>query len=154
RPSERASRAVRPAELKAAVRDVGAIPQLLGQRKTLSGEAFERAHQLCRGQPHRKEMPRALAGQDRPCTPAPGAIPRRAIVVLSVLVANVTTPARARGQADLERRVHALKAAQHAVVLRAAQAVADQLEKFGSDRSLCRSLIRVRSEAHVLARGE
>src|SRR5256885_5930302 len=86
RPAERASRPVRPAELKPSARHIWPVPQLLREREPLPGEPFQRANQLGCGQPHRERMTRSLAGQDRRRPPPSAAVPKRAILVLSVLV--------------------------------------------------------------------
>ena len=120
RPTQWTGRPIWLAELKSAARDIRPIPQLLGQRQTLAGEPLERADQLGRGQAHREEMPRALPGQHRPSAATTTAVPRRAVLVLAVLIAGIASPARTGGQAHLERRVHSLEAAQNAIILRPA----------------------------------
>ena len=74
--------------------------------------------------------------------------------MLAVGVADVAPPARPRREADLERRVDALKAAEHALVLRPAQPVANELEELRRDGALGRALVGVRRKAHVLSRRE
>src|SRR5437879_13433555 len=95
-------------------------------------------------------MPGALAGEDRPWSPASATVPGRSVVVLAVEVAYVAAPRRPRGQADLERGVDALQAAQDAFVLRLSQAVPDELEKLRRDGAGGGSVVRIACEANVL----
>src|SRR4029077_14766516 len=97
-------------------------------------------------------MPGALAGEHGPGPAAATAGPGRSLVVLAVKVSDISSPRWARGQADLERRVDTLQAAQDAFVLRPSQAVPDELEKLRSDRAGGGTVVGIACESHVLAR--
>src|SRR5690348_10643693 len=102
RPTERACGSIRLAEHQSTAGDVGSIPELLGQSHARAREGLEGAHQLGGRQTHGKEMTGALTCQHRPCPAASIPIPRQAVLVLTVLVAYVSPPARPRRQADLQ----------------------------------------------------
>src|SRR5438477_954968 len=95
-------------------------------------------------------MPGALAGEDRPWSPASATVPGRSVVVLAVEVAYGSGPRRPRGQADLERGVDALQAAQDSLVLRLSQAVPDQLEKLRSDGAGGGTVVGIACKSYVL----
>src|SRR5690348_9521544 len=96
-------------------------------------------------------MTRSLTCEHRPRPAASIAVPRHAVLVLTVLVAYVSPPARPRRQADLQRGVHPLQAAKNTFVLRAPQAVADELQKLRGDCALAWTLIGIRTKPHVLS---
>src|SRR5437588_4786454 len=95
-------------------------------------------------------MPGALAGEDRPWPPASAAVPGRSVVMLAVEVAYIAAPGRPRGQADLERGVDTLQAAQDAFVLRLSQAVPDQLEKLRRDGAGGGTVVGIAGKSYVL----
>ncbi len=142
-----------PAETQSPAGNVRPVPDLFRNHQSLPGETFDGADQLSCRQSHREEVTRALAGQNRPRPPAAAAVPRRSILVLAVAITDVPPPAGARGQADLQRSVDALKAAEDSLILRPPQSIADQLEKLWRDRAFGRAVVGVAGQAHVDARG-
>ena len=127
RPAKRGCRAVRLSKLKAAARNVRSVPQLLREGESLTRKSFERPHELGGRKSHGEEMTRPLTRQHRPGPPVSAAVPRRTVLMLAVAVPGIAPPARACGEADLQRAVDALEAAQNALVLWPAKAVADEL---------------------------
>src|SRR5580704_13819329 len=73
--------------------------------------------------------------------------------MFAVSVSGVAPPAWAGGQADLQRRVHSLQAAEDPLVLWSAQPIAHELEKLGGDGAFGRAMVWVAGESHVLACG-
>src|ERR1700686_1079771 len=152
-PTEWRGRSIRVSEQKSPTRDVRAVPDLFRKHQTLTGKSLERADELGCGETHGKKVARALAGQDGPRAAAPAAVPGRPVLVLAVTVTDVTAPAWAGREADLQRGVDALQAAQDSIVLWPAQTVPDQLEKLGGDRAFGGAVIWVAGQAHVVALG-
>ena len=76
----------------------------------------------------------ALAGQQRPAAPAPGAVIGAAVIVLAIAVAIVAMPDRARGGVGLQQRIGDPDRIEDQRVVGAAQAEAHQLEELGADQ--------------------
>src|SRR5712691_6116622 len=91
--------------------DVRAVPNLLWQHQARAGETFQAPHHLGGRQAHGKEVAGALACEHGPGAPYAASVPRRSVLVLSISVGDVPAPRWSRGQAGLEVRVDALKAA-------------------------------------------
>ena len=106
-PHERPGRAGRLPDEQFALRNVGGIPDLLGQQTALAGERLERLRQLI-GDVRAaggELVVGALAGQERPRAPDAGSVERSAVGVLAVSVTLIAMPRRTARRVDLERRI-------------------------------------------------
>jgi hypothetical protein len=76
----------------------------------------------------------ALAGQQRPASPAPGSVIGASVIVLAIAVAVVAVPDRTTGRIGLEQRVGHPERIEDQRIVCAAQAETDELEELGADQ--------------------
>jgi len=102
-PHERHGRPRRLGEEELPLRDVGGVPDLLGQEAAFVGERRERIEERLRlVAPARGELVvRALGGEQRPRTPSADPVEGGAVLVLAVAIAVVAMPGWATRRRDL-----------------------------------------------------
>src|SRR5258705_12543857 len=117
------------------LRNVGAVPDLLGKKTTVAREGLERLRQLFGGArtSSRQLVVGALASEERPGAADADAVERWAVGVYAVAVTLIAMPRRTVGRVDLELRVDDLDRAQNAGIVGCAQSEADERERVEAD---------------------
>src|SRR5215472_17718978 len=85
----------------------------------------------------------ALARQQRPSSPTPGAVIRAAVIVLAIAVAIVPVPYRTTRRVGLEQRVGDADRVKDQRIIGAAQTEANELQKLGADELVTRNAATV-----------